>query len=138
LFLCGDADQSRPAGMRLNARELMCFAQHSERIDKQGYLEKRGAFNTQFRKRWFALKGNLLFYYRCKEDMEPQGVIVLAGCRPETADRLSDDQLYVFKLKFDFGEAGTREYELAASTGNDRHPAASRWAVRKVRRGGGA
>ena len=54
--------------MRLNERELSYFAQKSTRIDKRGYLEKRGQFNRTFKKRWFTLRGNLLFYYRDEAD----------------------------------------------------------------------
>jgi hypothetical protein len=52
--------------MRLNTREVQHYARYSGPADKQGHLLKRGAFNTQFKRRWFALKGNLLFYYRAE------------------------------------------------------------------------
>lgn len=54
--------------MRLNERELSYFAQKSTRVDKRGYLDKRGQFNRTFKKRWFSLRGNLLFYYRDEAD----------------------------------------------------------------------
>lgn len=50
--------------MRLNAKELVVFAKTCPRIDKRGYLYKRGVYNTQLRRRYFVLKGNLLFYYK--------------------------------------------------------------------------
>eukprot|EP00045_Choanoeca_perplexa_P004846 m.41002 g.41002 ORF g.41002 m.41002 type:complete len:297 (-) comp12797_c0_seq1:111-1001(-) len=102
--------------MRLNSREVQHYARYSGPADKQGHLLKRGAFNTQFKRRWFALKGNLLFYYRTEDDNEPQGVIILADCRPETCDVSPDPNLSVFKIKFDFGASGAREYELAAES----------------------
>ena len=42
-----------------------------------------------FQKRYFVLKGNLLFYFERKTDREPIGVIILEGCTIELAE---DDQ----------------------------------------------
>lgn len=119
--------------MRLNARELAHYARHSTRVDKQGWLEKRGAFNPAFRRRWFCLKGNLLFYYRTPSkhmalglqhvtrvdvmEEDPIGLIILSGCRPESSHRFSAHPNFPFKLKFDFGDDGMREYELVADSG---------------------
>lgn len=48
--------------------------------DKEGYLMKKGEVNKGFQKRWFVLKGNLLFYFEKCTDREPLGVIILEGC----------------------------------------------------------
>lgn len=42
-------------------------------------MYKRGVFfNTEFKKRWFVLKGNLLFYFKSKAGLtDPTGVIFL-------------------------------------------------------------
>jgi len=45
-----------------------------------GYLNKRGEVNKNFQKRWFVLKGNLLYYFEKKTDKEPIGVIIVEGC----------------------------------------------------------
>eukprot|EP00730_Choanoeca_flexa_P010152 TRINITY_DN1604_c0_g1_i1.p1 TRINITY_DN1604_c0_g1~~TRINITY_DN1604_c0_g1_i1.p1 ORF type:complete len:313 (+),score=43.44 TRINITY_DN1604_c0_g1_i1:139-1077(+) len=105
--------------MRLNSREVQYYARYSGAADRSGYLQKRGAFNTQFKRRWFELKGNLLFYFRNEDDSDPLGVIIMTDCRPETCDASPDPNLFVFRLKFDFGISGTREYELAAETEKD-------------------
>jgi len=49
-------------------------------VDKEGWLCKRGELNKGYQKRWFVLKGNLLFYFDRKSDKEPLGVIILEGC----------------------------------------------------------
>lgn len=103
--------------MRINERELMWFARNSKRVDAQGYLYKRGVVNTNAKKRWFVLKGNLLFYYKSHEDMAPIGLIILERCRVETSGRLTETDQYEFKLVFDGSD--TREYQLAADTEED-------------------
>lgn len=40
----------------------------------------RSQVNKNFQRRWFVLKGNLLFYFEKKGDREPIGVIILEGC----------------------------------------------------------
>ena len=44
-----------------------------------GWLWKRGEVNKNFQKRYFVLKGNLLFYFDKRLDKEPIGVIILEG-----------------------------------------------------------
>ena len=40
-----------------------------------------------FQRRWFVLRGNLLFYFEKKsERSDPAGVIVLEGCTVELAE----------------------------------------------------
>jgi hypothetical protein len=36
--------------------------------------------NRTFLKRWFVLKGNLLFYFEKRGDKVPIGVIIIEGC----------------------------------------------------------
>lgn len=45
----------------------------------QGYLYFKR--DTKFNKRWFVLKGNLLFYFEKKGDKEPLGLLLLEGCK---------------------------------------------------------
>ena len=47
------------------------------------------SLDFQFQKRWFVLKGNLLFYFESKTSKEPVGVIVLEGCVIELAEEVS-------------------------------------------------
>ena len=48
-------------------------------FDFSGWLWKRGEVNKNFQKRYFVLKGNLLFYFDKRFDKEPIGVIILEG-----------------------------------------------------------
>lgn len=49
-------------------------------VDLEGYLTKRGEVNKSFQRRYFVLKGNLLFYFDKRGDKEPLGVIIIEGC----------------------------------------------------------
>lgn len=40
---------------------------------------QRGSFNTGFKRRFFVLKGNLLYYFKFHSDTVPIGVIILEG-----------------------------------------------------------
>lgn len=92
------------------------FAKTCPRIDKRGYLYKRGVYNTQLRRRYFVLKGNLLFYYKHQVDEEPLGVIVLAGCSVDSGDRVPELGLFTFIIKFEASSQPTRTFELAAES----------------------
>ena len=60
--------------MKLNEKDLIRFASSSSPIDKEGFLYKKGAaVGASYQKRWFILKGNLLFYYEKRDDKEPIG-----------------------------------------------------------------
>ena len=52
--------------MRLNEKHLAAYATSNTAIDKKGILHKKGEVNKAFQKRWFVLKGNLLFYFEKK------------------------------------------------------------------------
>lgn len=66
--------------MKINEKNLCAFAVSATPVDKEGYLNKRGEVNKNFQRRYFVLKGNLLFYFDKKGDKEPVGVIILEGC----------------------------------------------------------
>ena len=72
---------------------------------------KRGEVNKAFQKRWFVLKGNLLFYFEKKGDKEPIGVIVLEGCTVELAESAD---AYTFEIGFQ--GRGSRTYVIAAES----------------------
>ena len=97
----------------VNAKGLTRFASSGVQPDKVGFLEKRGDLNKGYQRRWFVLKGNLLFYYEKQSDKEPIGVVVLEGCRIEMADREDVDN-YAFQITFP-GSA-TRTYILSADS----------------------
>ena len=69
--------------MRLNERLLVRFATDYAASDREGFLYKKGQVKKGFQKRFFVLRGNLLFYFEKKQDREPIGVIILDNCRIE-------------------------------------------------------
>ncbi|CAG9827440.1 unnamed protein product [Diabrotica balteata] len=97
--------------MKINEKNLCAFAVSATPIDKEGYLNKRGEVNKNFQRRYFVLKGNLLFYFDKKGDKEPVGVIILEGCSIELAE---DDAQFSFKI--DFHGTNNRSYILGAES----------------------
>lgn len=65
--------------MKINEKNLCVFAT-SPPYDKEGFLLKKGEVNKAFQRRYFVLKGNLLFYFEKKGDKEPLGLIIVEGC----------------------------------------------------------
>jgi small GTP-binding protein len=47
---------------------------------KKGYLTKQGHFIINWKRRWFVLKGDYLYYYKTMTDDMPAGVIYLRDC----------------------------------------------------------
>lgn len=66
--------------MKINEKNLCAFASSATPVDREGFLELRCEVGKSYQKRWFVLKGNLLFYFDKKGDKEPVGVIILEGC----------------------------------------------------------
>tara|TARA_R110002050_G_scaffold220087_1_gene355978 strand:+ start:111 stop:521 length:411 start_codon:yes stop_codon:yes gene_type:complete len=48
-----------------------------KKAEKRGYIKKRGENVKNYRKRWFILKGDLLYYFKTEQDSTPLGVIPL-------------------------------------------------------------
>lgn len=65
--------------MKINEKNLSAYAVSSSPVDKEGYLNTRNEVSKSFQRRYFVLKGNLLFYFDKKGDKEPSGVIILEG-----------------------------------------------------------
>lgn len=99
--------------MKLNEKNVASFAVCSSPIDKEGYLLKKGDVGKSFQRRWFVLKGNLLFYFEKKQDKEPLGVIVLEACSVQASAQTK----YGFEISFD-GQ-GTRTYVMLADNDED-------------------
>lgn len=94
--------------MKINEKNLCVFAT-SPPFDCEGFLNKRGEINKAFQKRYFVLKGNLLFYFEKKGDKEPLGLIIVEGCTIELSEE--SDQ-YCFEIAFN----GNRTYILSADS----------------------
>lgn len=97
--------------MKLNERSVAEFSTSSAPIDKEGYLNKKGELNRGYQRRWFILKGNLLYYFERRSDKEPIGVVVLDNCHVELAE---SGEPYAFQISF--GGDGVRTYVLGADT----------------------
>ncbi|TSL75243.1 Sesquipedalian-1 [Bagarius yarrelli] len=82
--------------------------------DKEGYLYKKGEVNTSYQKRWFSLKGNLLFYRERRSERDILGVIVLERCIVQLCD---SEELFAFSVTFysDTEDTdGLRTYKFSA------------------------
>ncbi|XP_063216553.1 sesquipedalian-1 [Bacillus rossius redtenbacheri] len=97
--------------MKINEKNLAAFATSATPVDREGWLVKRGEVNKGYQRRWFVLKGNLLFYYEKRGDREPVGVIILEGCTIELAE---DEEQFGFKVVFH--GTGNRSYVLGAES----------------------
>jgi len=86
--------------MKLNEKTLIQYRNTEQTPDMEGILYKSEA-NKGFQKRWFTLRGNLLFYAEKKNDKEPIGVIIVEGCTIELAEE--ETEHFVFKLVFNDG-----------------------------------
>ncbi|XP_076854604.1 sesquipedalian-1-like, partial [Brachyhypopomus gauderio] len=73
----------------------------------------QGEVNTSYQKRWFTLRGNLLFYQDRPGDRVVLGVIVLEGCVPQLCE--SEEQ-FAFSLAFGTGGGGLRTYKFSAES----------------------
>lgn len=101
--------------MKLNERTLASFASEYTSADKTGYLLKKGEVNKGFQKRFFLLKGNMLFYFEKQQDKEPVGVIILENFHVELC--CSEVSMFAFQIVFE--GSGTRRYVLAADDHSD-------------------
>lgn len=97
--------------MKLNERSVAHYATCDSPPDKTGFLFKKGERNTAYHRRWFVLKGNMLFYFEERDSREPIGVIVLEGCTVELCESAEE---FAFAIKFDCAKA--RIYKMAADS----------------------
>ncbi|CAN9509216.1 unnamed protein product [Ophioblennius macclurei] len=95
--------------MKIHGKIVSYFESCNSPVDKEGFLHKKGEIKTSYHKRWFVLKGNLLFYKERPTDRDVIGVIVLEGC---TVQLCESDEQFAFSLVW--SEPGLRTYKLAA------------------------
>nr|XP_040032206.1 sesquipedalian-1-like isoform X2 [Gasterosteus aculeatus aculeatus] len=95
--------------MKIHERIVSYFESCTSQVDKEGFLHKKGERKTSYQKRWFVLKGNLLFYKDRPADRDVTGVIVLEGC---TVQLCESEEQFAFSLVW--GEPGLRTYKFAA------------------------
>ncbi|XP_051995344.1 sesquipedalian-1-like isoform X1 [Xyrauchen texanus] len=95
--------------MKIHKKILTHYLSCTSPVDKEGYLYKKKERNTTYLRRWFVLKGNLLFYQERPGDRNLLGVIVLEGCMVQACEM---DGQFCFSLVFT--GPGLRTYRLAA------------------------
>ncbi|KAK5850821.1 hypothetical protein PBY51_001664 [Eleginops maclovinus] len=95
--------------MKIDEKVVSYFESCNSPVDKEGYLSKKGEIKTSYQKRWFVLKGNLLFYKDKPADRDVTGVIVLEGC---TVQLCESEEQFAFSLVW--SEPGLRTYKFAA------------------------
>ncbi|KAM8837868.1 sesquipedalian-1-like isoform 2-T2 [Spinachia spinachia] len=95
--------------MKIHERIFSYFESCASQVDKEGFLHKKGERKTSYQKRWFVLKGNLLFYKDRPADPDVTGVIVLEGC---TVQLCESEEQFAFSLVW--CEPGLRTYKFAA------------------------
>lgn len=109
--------------MRFNSKELLAVAtQPSYKFDKEGILCIKEKHDSLFRtkdvylQRWCRLRGNLLFYYKTKDQYsEPAGVFVLEECSVKLDE--NPEVPYSFSLVFQHDDLSQ---QLAATSESER------------------
>ncbi|XP_054625225.1 sesquipedalian-1-like [Dunckerocampus dactyliophorus] len=95
--------------MKIDEKVVSFFESSNSPVDKEGYLFKKGDIRPSYHKRWFILKGNLLFYKDHPDDRDLIGVIVLEGC---TVQLCESEEQFAFSLVW--SDPGLRPYKFAA------------------------
>uniref|UniRef100_A0A8D1BWU2 Sesquipedalian n=1 Tax=Sus scrofa TaxID=9823 RepID=A0A8D1BWU2_PIG len=97
--------------MKLNERSLAFYATCDAPADNAGFLYKKGGRHAAYHRRWFVLRGNMLFYFEDAASREPVGVIILEGCTVELVEAAEE---FAFAVRFAGSRA--RTYVLAAES----------------------
>ena len=67
--------------------------------DKEGELSKRGHFVKNWKKRWFRLKKDSLYYFKTKTERLPIAEIPLKGCTVEATTKVNKDNCFMLDSK---------------------------------------
>lgn len=89
-----------------NAEQLRVSVASLQPADKEGFCTKQGGSIKTWKKRWFVLKGNKLWYFKNKTDTEAKGFIELeAGTivRDESTHRKKKNMFSIQARGFKFG-----------------------------------
>ena len=57
-------------------------ASFSMGAEKKGYLVKQGGRRKNWKKRWFVLRDNCLYYFLREDDQQPRGIVPLENVSP--------------------------------------------------------
>lgn len=66
--------------------------------DYQGYLTKEGGKHKSWRKRWFILTDNCLYYFKSPSDKEPRGIIPLVNLEIRDCPDLKRNHVFEISL----------------------------------------
>ncbi|XP_041036964.1 sesquipedalian-1-like [Carcharodon carcharias] len=111
----GDPTPQPPPPMKLNTRAVAAYALRPWPVDRQGFLLMKGQLKPSYHRRWFVLRGNLLFYFERPGEAVPQGLVLLEGCAVELCPPAPRGGSWAFSLGGGGGwAAGGRRYELVA------------------------
>ncbi|XP_072341505.1 LOW QUALITY PROTEIN: sesquipedalian-1-like [Scyliorhinus torazame] len=97
--------------MKLNVRAVSRYALGPAPADRQGFLLKKGELNPSYQRRWFVLRGNLLFYFERAGESEPQGLVLLEGCVVELCESATEGSPFALSCG---GGPGLRQYKFVA------------------------
>ena len=70
-----------------NDTSVKIQAQHQLGIYKQGFLYKKGEKRTNWIRRWFLIKSDVIYYFKAPESVRPLGTIWLKGMKVVPASR---------------------------------------------------
>jgi len=87
---------------RLNLRGEVEVHSDNEPVDpveKEGWLMKQGGIVKNWKKRWFKLQGNYLYYYKQKTDKEPLGFIPIDRASINVLDPKQTKKKHAFEIR---------------------------------------
>eukprot|EP00727_Mastigamoeba_balamuthi_P012042 m51a1_g7460 putative p21-activated protein kinase (489) ;mRNA; r:146844-149083 len=67
--------------------------------DKEGFLNKRGHVVKNWKRRWFRLKRDTLFYFKEKTDPQPVGEIPLRNCELDVTTKLGKEHCFMLNSR---------------------------------------
>jgi len=71
---------------------------------RQGFMLKEGGGIKSWKRRWFVLRHNILYYYKDPQDIKSQGVVPLQDTIAETVNPNEKKKRIVFVLNINLGE----------------------------------
>lgn len=107
-----------PSAMKLHRKPVLGFFRRYRTLepDREGILLKKGARNSSYQRRWFILRGNLLFYLEHRADRTPLGLILLENCQVEPRMGATEPYAFTIVTPAGGGAEGGRAYKLAAES----------------------
>ncbi|XP_004691743.1 PREDICTED: sesquipedalian-1-like [Condylura cristata] len=118
--------------MKLHRKSVLSFFRgyRTQTPEKEGILLKKGTRNSSYHRRWFILRGNLLFYLEHQADRTPLGLILLENCQVEPRTGATEPFAFTILTPGAEGTESGRLYKLAAE--NQEELGAWLWALAGV------